>query len=275
MGPGLYSEIGKKAKDLLYKDYQTDQKFSVTTYTSNGVAITATGTKKNDFILGEIHSQIKNKNVTLDIKTSSSSSLTATVTHHEVGMPGLKGILSFSVPDQKSGKAELQYLHDYAGVTASMGLTTNPVVNMSTVIGTKAFAAGTDVSFDTAKANFVKYNAGLSITTADLIASVNLINKGETLSASYYHLVSPLTNTAVGAELIHSFSSGENTLTFGTQHALDPLTTVKARFDSAGKASALIQHEWRPKSLFTISAEVDTKAIEKSSKLGLSLALKP
>lgn len=95
------------------------------------------------------------------------------------------------------------------------------------------------------------------------------------LSASYYHLVSPLTSTAVGAELMHSFSSGENTLTFGTQHALDPLTTVKARFDSAGKASALIQHEWRPKSLFTISAEVDTKAIEKSSKLGLSLALKP
>jgi hypothetical protein len=38
-------------------------------------AITATGTKKNDFILGEIHSQIKNKNVTLDIKTNSNSSV--------------------------------------------------------------------------------------------------------------------------------------------------------------------------------------------------------
>lgn len=71
-------------------------------------------------------------------------------------------------------QAELQYLHDYAGVTASMGLTTNPVVSMSTVVGTKAFAVGTDVSFDTAKANFVKYNAGLSVTNADLIAAVNL-----------------------------------------------------------------------------------------------------
>jgi voltage-dependent anion channel protein 2 len=71
-------------------------------------------------------------------------------------------------------QAEVQYLHDYAGVTASMGLTTNPVVNMSTVVGTKDFAVGADVSFDTAKANFVKYNAGLSITSADLIAAVNL-----------------------------------------------------------------------------------------------------
>jgi len=100
-------------------------------------------------------------------------------------------------------------------------------------------------------------------------------DKGDTLTASYYHTVRPMTSTAVGAELTRSFSSNENTLTIGTQHALDPLTTVKARLNNYGKASALIQHEWRPKSLFTISGEVDTKAIEKSAKIGLALALKP
>lgn len=95
------------------------------------------------------------------------------------------------------------------------------------------------------------------------------------MNASYYHLVSPLSSTAVGAELTHSFSSNQNTLTFGTQHALDPLTLVKARFNNYGKASALIQHEWRPKSFLTITGEVDAKAIEKSSKVGLSLVLRP
>lgn len=84
-----------------------------------------------------------------------------------------------------------------------------------------------------------------------------------------------MTNTAVGAELTHSFSTNENTITVGTQHALDPLTTVKARANNSGKASALIQHEWRPKSFFTISGEVDTKSIEKTAKIGLALALKP
>lgn len=87
--------------------------------------------------------------------------------------------------------------------------------------------------------------------------------------------MNPLTKTAVGAEVSHSFSTNENTITVGTQHALDPLTTVKARVNNFGKASALIQHEWRPKSLFTISGEVDTSAIEKSAKVGLALALKP
>jgi len=100
-------------------------------------------------------------------------------------------------------------------------------------------------------------------------------NRGDSLTGAYYHKVSELTNTAVGAELTHSFSTNENTVTFGGQHALDPLTVLKARINNSGKASALIQHEWRPKSLVTISAEVDTKTIEKSSKVGIAVALKP
>ena len=275
MGPGLYTEIGKKARDLLYRDYQTDQKFTLTTLTANGVAITASSTKKNDLIFGEIQSQLKNKNITVDVKANSDSNLLTTVTIDELATPGLKSIISFVVPDQKSGKVELQYLHDYAGVSASIGLTASPLVNLSGVFGTGALAVGADVSLDTATGNFSKYNAGLSITNADLVASLTLNNKGDSLSASYYHLVSPLSGTAVGAELTHSFSSNENTLTFGTQHALDPLTSVKARFNNYGKASALIQHQFRPKSFVTISGEVDTKAFEKSSKVGLSLVLKP
>jgi voltage-dependent anion channel protein 2 len=158
-------------------------------------------------------------------------------------------------------------LHPHAGLNA------NPLVSFSGVFGTGAFAVGTDVAFDTATGDFTKYNAGLSHTTPDLTAALLLNNKGDSLAASYYHKVSK--TSAVGAELAHSFSSNENTLTFGTQHALDELTTVKARFNNFGMASALIQHEFRPKSLVTISTEVDTKAIDKSSKVGLSLVLKP
>ncbi|XP_020572767.1 mitochondrial outer membrane protein porin 1-like [Phalaenopsis equestris] len=275
MGPGLYLDIGKRARDLLYKDYLTDQKFSLTTYTATGVAITATGTKKNELILGEIQSQLKNKNFTVDVKANSNSTLLTTFTVDELSTPGLKSILSFVVPDPKSGKIELQYLHDNAGVAAGFGLSANPNVNFSAVIGSKTLALGSDVSFDTASGNFTKYNAGISYNSLDFSASLTVNEKGDQLSASYYHLVNPLLSTAVGAEFAHRFSTAESTLTFGTQHALDPITLVKARINNYGKASALIQHEWRPKSFVTISTEVDTKAIEKGSKVGLSLALKP
>ncbi|KAJ0753538.1 putative Porin domain superfamily, eukaryotic porin/Tom40 [Helianthus annuus] len=150
-------------------------------------------------------------------------------------------------------QVELQYLQEYAGISTSIGLTASPVVNLSGVAGNDTLALGTDVSFDTATGNFTKSD------------------KADTLTASYYHTVSPLTNTAVGAELSHGFSSNENTLTIGTQHSLDPLTTMKSRVNNAGIASALLQHEWRPKSLVTISGEVDTRAIDKSAKVGLAL----
>ena len=273
-GPGLYSDIGKKARDLLYKDYQSDHKFVLTTYTSTGVALTSSGTKKGELFLADVAAQLKNKNITTDIKVDTNSKLFTTITVDEP-TPGLKTIFSFIVPDQRSGKVELQYLHDYAGISTSIGLTATPIVNFSGVAGNNVVSLGTDIAFDTATGNITKCNAGLSFSNADLITSLTVNDKGDSLTASYYHSVSPLTNTAVGAELIHSFSSNENTLTIGTQHALDPLTTVKARLNSYGKASALIQHEWRPKSLFTISGEVDTRAIEKSAKIGLALALKP
>ncbi|KAA3459355.1 mitochondrial outer membrane protein porin of 34 kDa-like [Gossypium australe] len=290
-GPGLYTEIGKKARDLLYKDYQTDQKFTLTTSSPTGVAITSVGTKKGDLFLADVNTQLKSRNVTTDIKVDTSSNATflkivcctkviyvyqlfTTITVDEPA-PGLKAIFGFRVPDQRSGKIELQYLHEYAAISSSIGLTANPIVNFSGVLGTNVLALGTDISFDTKTGNFTKCNAGFSFTNADLIASLALNEKGDSVSASYYHIVNPSTNTAVGAEVTHSFSTNVNTITVGTQHALDPLTTIKARVNNAGKASALIQHEWRPKSLFTISGEVDTKSIDKSPKVGLALALKP
>ncbi|CAN6550585.1 hypothetical protein FF1_011519 [Malus domestica] len=273
-GPGLYLDIGKKARDLLYKDYQSDHKFTVTTYTSTGVAISSTGIRKGDLYLGDVSTQLKNKNITTDVKVDTNSNVITTITVDEPS-PGLKAIFSFIAPDQRSGKVELQYQHEYAGISTSIGLTANPIVNFSGVVGNNLLSLGTDLSFDTASGNFTKVNAGLNFTHSDLIASLLLNDKADTITASYYHTVSPLTNTAVGAELSHSFSSNENSLTIGTAHALDPLTTVKARVNNYGRASALIQHEWRPKSFFTISGEVDTRAIEKSAKVGLALALKP
>lgn len=273
-GPGLYSDIGKKARDLLYRDYNSDQKFTLTTYSPTGVTLTSTGTKKGELFLADVNTQLKNKNITTDIKVDTNSNLFTTVTIDEPA-PGLKTILSFRVPDQRSGKLELQYLHEFAGISSSVGLTANPIVNFSGVVGNNKVALGGDVSFDTKEGAFTKCNVGASFTNSDLIASLTVNDKGDSVSASYYHIVTPLTNTAVGAEVTHSISTNENTITVGTQHSLDPLTSVKARLNNFGKASALIQHEWRPKSLITVSGEVDTKSVDKSAKFGLALALKP
>lgn len=72
------------------------------------------------------------------------------------------------------------------------------------------------------------------------------------VKASYLHHVSQPNNTIAVAEVSRQLSTNENTFTFGASHALDPLTLVKAKFDSHGKLSALLQHELKPKSIFII-----------------------
>lgn len=95
------------------------------------------------------------------------------------------------------------------------------------------------------------------------------------MKASYIHAVDSCNGTAVAAELTHRFSTFENSFTLGSSHVIDPLTVVKTRFSDNGKAGVLWQREWRPKSLVTVSAEYDSKALNASPKIGLALALKP
>lgn len=59
-------------------------------------------------------------------------------------------------------------------MTATAGLTTNPIVGMSAVFGTSAISFGADVAFDTATSNLTKYNAGMSLRTAEIVASLAL-----------------------------------------------------------------------------------------------------
>ncbi|XP_028051765.1 mitochondrial outer membrane protein porin of 36 kDa-like isoform X3 [Camellia sinensis] len=172
-------------------------------------------------------------------------------------------------------EVELQYLHDYVGISAGAGLTTTPLLNFSGVLGSGFFSIGTDISFDVGARQFAKYNAGLSFNTAILITSLTLNDKGDTLRASCHHTISPLTDTAIAAELTHKFLRNETTLTFGTQHAFFPITLVKARASSNGRLGALVQQELFPSFLLTVAGDVDVWDVMRSAKLGLSLAFRP
>lgn len=81
-------------------------------------------------------------------------------------------------------------------------------------------------------------------------------------------------SAAVG-EISRKLSTNENTFTVGGMYAVDNLTMLKAKLNNHGKLFALLQHEIIPKSMLTIASEFDTKALDKTPKLGLSLALKP
>ncbi|GMH06358.1 hypothetical protein Nepgr_008198 [Nepenthes gracilis] len=273
-GPGLFSDIGKRAKDLLTKDYISDQKFTVSTCSDTGLALTSTAVKKGGLSTGDVTAQYKYRNTVIDVKVDTESNITTTFTITDI-IPSSKAIASFKLPDYTSGKLEVQYLHHHATFTAAAILNKSPAIDVSATIGTPTIAFGAEAGYDTTSGNFTKYTAGIGVTKPESSASIILGDKGDAIRASYlHHLDQPKRSSVVG-EISRKFSTNQNTFTVGGSYAIDQLTLVKAKLNNHGKLGALLQHEVIPKSVFTISSEVDTKALDKAPRFGLSLALKP
>ncbi|KAB2004736.1 hypothetical protein ES319_D11G220400v1 [Gossypium barbadense] len=273
-GPGLFVDIGKSAKDLLTKDYTSDQKFTVSTYTGAGVAITSTSLKKGGLSTGDVAALYKYKNTQFDVKVDTDSNISTTMTFTDI-LPSTKTIASFKVPDYNAGKLEVQYFHHHATFTTTIALYKTPVVDATATIGTPSIAFGAEAGYDPTKGNFTKYTAGISVTKPDSCASIILGDKGDSIKASYVHYLDNLKKSAAVGEIRRKFSTNENTFTVGGAYAVDHLTLIKAKLNNHGRLGALLQHEVIPKSLLTVSGELDTKSLDKSPRLGLAFALKP
>ncbi|KAJ0754010.1 putative Porin domain superfamily, eukaryotic porin/Tom40 [Helianthus annuus] len=273
-GPALFSDIGKKAKDLLTRDYITDHKFSVSTISATGVALTSTATKKGGLSTGDVGAVYKYNNILFDVKVDTESKIATTLTFTEL-VPSTKTIVSFKLPDFNSGKLDIQYFHNHATLTSAVALTQTPTVDLTATIGTPTFVIGAEAGYEQSSGRFTKYNAGISVNKPDSSASIILGDKGDTIKASFIHHLDESKKTAAVGEITRRFSLNENTFTVGGSYAVDSLTVVKAKLNNHGKLGAVLQHEILPKSLVTVSSELETNALDKTPKFGLALALKP
>ncbi|KAE9601668.1 hypothetical protein Lal_00040578 [Lupinus albus] len=273
--PAPFSDIGKRARDLLYKDYNFDQKFTLHIPSSTGLGLVATGSKKDQFFVGDINTLYKSGNTTVDVKVDTYSNVSTKVTVNDI-FHSTKAALSFNVPDHKSGKLDVQYLHPHAAIDSSIGLNPSPQLELSAAIGSKDLCLGAEVGFNTTSASFTKYNAGIAFNKPDFSAALLLVDRGQALKASYIHYVDRPDGFTIATEITHRFSSFENRFTIGSSKSIDPHTILKTRFSNDGKAAFQVQRAWRPNSLVILSGEYDpTRIFSSSTKLGLSLALKP
>ncbi|KAL7101508.1 hypothetical protein ACP275_08G058100 [Erythranthe tilingii] len=273
-GPGLFSDIGKKAKDLLTKDYLSDHKFSVYTYSESGVALTTSTVKKAGYSSGDVAAQYIYKNTSADLKVDTENNISATFTVTDI-IPSSKTIATLKFPNYESGKLEFQYFHPHASLTAAVGHNQAPPIDLTVTLGTSTFALGAEAGYETTSGKLTKYTAGITVTKPDSCISVILGNKGDTITASYVHYMDELKKSAAVGEIARKFSTNENTITVGGSYAIDPLTLVKLKLNNHGSLGAVLQHEVIRKSFVTISSEFDTKALEKTPKFGASLTLRP
>ncbi|CAA3017841.1 mitochondrial outer membrane porin 2-like [Olea europaea subsp. europaea] len=273
-GPGLFSDFGKKAKDLLTRDYLSDHKFSVSTYSESGVALTTSTVKRGGYSSGDVAAQYKYNNISTDVKVDTESNISATFTVAEI-VPSSKTIATLKFPNYESGKLEFQYFHAHASLTAAVGLNQSPPLDLSVTLGTPTFALGAEAGYETTSGKLTKYTAGITVTKPESCASIILGDKGDTIKASYIHHLDQLQKSAAVGEITRKFSTNENTFTVGGSYSIDGLTNVKMKLNNHGILGAVLQHELIGKSVLTLSSEFETKALDKTPKFGVALALKP
>ena len=68
----------------------------------------------------------------------------------------------------------MQYHHDNASLSGSVGLTAVPSVELNGTFGNGKFAIGGEVAFDTSTGLLTKYNTGVGITEPDFTAALLL-----------------------------------------------------------------------------------------------------
>ncbi|CAH2040928.1 unnamed protein product, partial [Thlaspi arvense] len=168
-GPGIYHYIGKKAR-------VTQWKFSLS-WTEKQLT---TLNFLTDVLYKDYAPQPPNKKIVNwgfdfscqidDIVPGLNTAFAFILPYQNEARKSCNSVLSFRI----IAMMEVQYLHEYAGITAGISLPVNTLLNFSGVIGSSLLSIGTDLSFDVASKKFDKLNAGLSFNSSIFMASLTL-----------------------------------------------------------------------------------------------------
>ncbi|KAG2333275.1 hypothetical protein Bca52824_004455 [Brassica carinata] len=101
-------------------------------------------------------------------------------------MPSAKAVISFKIPDHKSGKLDVQYVHPHATLNSSIGLNPTPLLDLSATIGSQTVSLGGEVGFDTASSSLTKYNAEL-VSISQTSAALMLTDPSLFQSCQQFH----------------------------------------------------------------------------------------
>ncbi|XP_047311451.1 mitochondrial outer membrane protein porin of 36 kDa-like [Impatiens glandulifera] len=214
-GPGIYNDIGKRARELLHQCYPPNSPSS-------------------------------NADKLFDINVDSRCQIRGAV-------PGLRVFSGLRFP--LDGKVEMRYFHEYGGITAGMNLPApdQPVLNCSAVAGFGNFSVGGHLFYDSSSGMFEQYNAACSFSTPTFMASFALNDKADAAKGSCYWSVIP--KTAIAAEVNYRIFDNETAFTFGLQQVLFGGMSVKTRASSTGRISALIEQQLLPWFFISLSGD--------------------
>jgi hypothetical protein len=237
--PGLYADVGKKASDLLTKEFPDKSKFELKTKTSNGVVQEVSLTKSGDALLGLINPKytFAKHGVTLGF-TADTDKNTKFEVAIEKAIPGLK--LTTIVDSKKLNAIQFdgEYKHEYFAVNGSVDVMNNEgtEASLAGVVGYEGFSLGLQSKYGRGALSAV--NGTAAYTTNDYVFTLFGLFKSNRVGVSYFHRVTPFATAGFDASFdLDKAQASPSKLTVGGSYQLDTDTILKGKLDTDGKLS--------------------------------------
>jgi len=237
--PGLYGDIGKKATDLLNKEFPDKNKFELKTKTSNGVVQELSLTKSGDALLGVINPKYTfvKQGVTVGFTADTDKNTKFEVSVERL-VPGLK--LTTIVDSKKLNAIQFdgEYKHDYVALNGSVDVLNNEgtEASLAGVVGYEGFSVGLLSKYSRGALSAI--NGAAAYTTNDYVFTLSGFFKSNKIGVSYFHRVTPYATAGFDASFdLDKQQASPSKLTVGGSYQLDLDTTLKGKLDTDGKLS--------------------------------------
>jgi hypothetical protein len=276
--PGLFKDLGKRASDLLTKEFPSEEKkVEWKGVTANGVTIETKFEQKGDAVIGTITPSYKLKeygtNFLAEVNTKKDIKLETSVENQIVD--GMKVTLTGEAKGKENFVTlNTEYKHPRATLNGSFdfGKQNGQTVKANTVIGFNPFNIGLSCEYALGQTSEIKnFNTTLAYATKEFDVTLFGRTSGDKneIGGSFYQNVN--SDLAVAAEAVFDTSTPDSKpkLALGSQYKLNDDTIVKAKFDTNGVINTSVGQRLNKNAKFTLGAKVDTK---NSNHLGIGFS---
>ncbi|CAM6118143.1 unnamed protein product [Calypogeia fissa] len=272
--PRSFADLGKQAKDLLYKGFSSGHMLMVSCVGPGGLVLSSTATVMQGSVIGMMSTTFSSAGIQSEISGSTLSQISASTTYENIA-PGLKATLTTVLPGANElGKAQVHYQLNNAALDATVfGLKSKPMVQVSANVGSERLSLGGSAVYNTATREVTGTNLGLGYLRPDFSAGLLYDPFKENMLDAYLtHVVNP--HTTIGGHVNYKLENQVTSTTFGGSHRIDLQTTVRARFDNSGVLAAVLEHQPNPFLTFGMYADVDTTNLQtRKPNIGLTVSI--
>jgi hypothetical protein len=275
MAPVLFKDVGKKANDLLKKEFISDNEFEIEQNTTNGLKFKANGKREGTGFNTDFEVEYKDKAAGLSVKEklNAKNDLTLEVSLENKVANGLKVSVESTTTSgaPKALKAAFEYSNNSATSNVNIDLQKFNV-DASATFAYDAFLIGAKTEFDTSKGSVNGADAVIQYTNKDFVVTAGLNSKVDEINATYIHNLP--NNTTVAGTYIFNTTKGTNTFTVGGSYKTDASSSIKAKVDNNGLLSLLYSQSLNNNLTLNLGTTVKTNQLGTAGSQNIGVALK-